>query len=227
MGPAPTPHRTADPRLSGRRAAVLEQLRAAAGARTAGELAAQMSLHPNTVREHLDALVDLALVGREAETPEGRGRPAWRYLALEGPEQDVRVRDYAGLAAALAGQIARTSSDPSGDALVSGSGWGRELAAGRRSAPGSAAGSRREVVALLDELGFAPAADRRAATVRLRQCPLLAAAERYPEVVCSVHLGIVQGALAELGGDPSRASLQAFAEPGACLLELDAAAPGG
>jgi predicted ArsR family transcriptional regulator len=90
------------------------------------------------------------------------------------------------------------------------------------SAP-SALARRREVVAMLEELGFAPSPDARAAVVRLRRCPLLEAAHDYPDVVCGVHLGIVRGALDELGNDPARTertALQPFSEPGACRLDL-------
>jgi predicted ArsR family transcriptional regulator len=82
---------------------------------------------------------------------------------------------------------------------------------------------RREVVTLLEELGFAPNPDARAGVIKLRRCPLLEAAHRYPDVVCGVHLGIVRGALDELGSDPDRTertALQPFSEPGACRLDL-------
>jgi predicted ArsR family transcriptional regulator len=135
---------------------------------------------------------------------------------------DPRVRDYAGLATALAAHIARTSADPAADALEAGVAWGRQLAADRGAeAPGRGrAWARREVVGLLDELGFDPRPDARATTVALRRCPLLDAARRHPEVVCQVHLGIVRGALEVLGGEPARTRLVPFAEPGACRLDL-------
>jgi predicted ArsR family transcriptional regulator len=87
----------------------------------------------------------------------------------------------------------------------------------------SAVGARRRVVALLGELGFDPRPDARSAVVKLRRCPLLEAAHQYPEVVCGVHLGVVRGALDELGNDPDRTertALQSFSEPGACRLDL-------
>jgi predicted ArsR family transcriptional regulator len=76
-------------------------------------------------------------------------------------------------------------------------------------------------VAVLDELGFAPEGDRDNAVVRLTRCPLLDTARRFPDVVCAVHLGIVQGALEEYDADPGSAELYPFSEPGACRLHLD------
>jgi predicted ArsR family transcriptional regulator len=221
MGPAPTDWDDRGPALSESRAAVLSALRAVDGPVAVTDLAVRMSLHPNTVREHLDALLGDGLATREAEPPRGRGRPAWLYTSAE-PTADVRARDYSALAAALARHIDTTSRAPAADALRAGQEWGRELAIEREPARRSQPAVRREVVTMLAELGFSPAAGPGTRVVRLRQCPLLAAAQRFPEVVCSVHLGIVQGAMTELGGHSDRTSMRAFAEPGACVLRMDA-----
>ena len=206
--------------LSASRAAVLEALRAATEPTTLATLGETTGLHQNTLREHLEALVARGLAHRLRAAPSGRGRPAWLYEATD-PEIGVAGSEYAGLAATLAAHIHRTSSDPRADAVAAGRAWGRELArkAGAPDASGAAA-ARRKVVALLDDVGFAPEADDRATTAHLTRCPLLETAKEYPDVVCGVHLGIVRGALEEYGADSSRTDLQPFAEPGACRLEL-------
>jgi predicted ArsR family transcriptional regulator len=213
--------------ISGQRAAVLDRLEQHREPVRINDLAAEMGLHVNTVRQHLEALAERGVVLRERAPSQGRGRPAWVFSAVPGAsEPDPRVRDYAGLAIALSSHIVRTSEDPTGDALEAGRTWGRELAentfgehrAEDRDADG--AGPRRKALQLLDGLGFAPDADTHATTAGLRRCPLLDAATRYPEVVCSVHLGIVRGALDVLGGDPEPTALIPFAEPGACRLNL-------
>ncbi|TQJ50261.1 helix-turn-helix domain-containing protein [Phycicoccus sp. SLBN-51] len=201
-------------------AAVLDQLAAHAGPVTAAALAESSGQHTNTVREHLDALVEAGLATRERAESSGRGRPAWLYAATE--VQQPVVREYAGLATALAMQLARTSTHPRDDAVEAGRAWGEQLAS-ERVTPSSPAGARREVVDLLTGLGFDPTADSRVQTVRLRQCPLIAAAREEPEVVCSVHLGIVRGALESWHTRSDETSLVPFAEPGACLLHLTGA----
>jgi len=145
---------------------------------------------------------------------------------------DGEAREYAALASVLAAQVGRISAQPGADAIEAGRMWGRELVRGSQLSQGqlsgaavspSAVATRRTVVTLLDELGFAPSADARVSVVRLRRCPLLEAAHRNPEVVCSVHLGLVRGALDELGADPGRTeaiALQPFSEPGACRLDM-------
>jgi predicted ArsR family transcriptional regulator len=216
LGPAPAAIRGR--RMSAARASVLEMLQAQSEPTTLAALARSAGLHPNSVREHLEALVAGGLATRSPARPSGRGRPAWLYQATdadpEGPSE------YAGLASALAEAIHHRSPAPAEDALAAGRRWGQDLAHRRGATAGRTA--RHEVVSLLDDLGFAPEADRRAATVRLTRCPLLEAAHRYPDVVCAVHLGLTRGALEEYGTDAESVRLLPFAEPGACLLHLTA-----
>jgi predicted ArsR family transcriptional regulator len=201
--------------LSPSRSAILDHLRAQAEPVTQAALSELTGLHGNTVREHLDALVRAGLARRVRAEPSGRGRPAWLYDATT----EGSVGEYAGLAAALAGSIARTSTDPGKDAAAAGEAWGHELARDRAAATPDRESAGRALPTLLDDLGFAPSQDPEVPSrVRLERCPLLAAAHRHPEVVCGVHLGLVRGALEEYGADPTGSDLVPFAEPGACLL---------
>jgi len=252
LGPRPTPRvRRRLAHLSTARARILEVLTDQPEPCTVTALTALTRQHPNTIREHLDGLVADRLGVRTRAPAQGRGRPAWLYSAAPDVGSEPGSREYAGLASALAAQIARSSLNPFADSVEAGRDWGRELvgrggastatrpaaeeaeaAAGHetknvaRVAPRiatSAIAARRQVVSLLDELGFSPSANARAGVVRLRRCPLLEAANQYPDVVCGVHLGVVRGALDELGADPARTeqtALQPFSEPGACRLDL-------
>lgn len=206
--------------LSKSRAALLELLRGQPGPTTLAELIAATGLHANTLREHLEGLLGQGLVRRHQAEPAGRGRPAWLYEATEddGPAGGP---GYAGLASTLASAIHRSSDSPREDAILAGREWGRELARStNRPMPRTTSDAHRQVVDLLDEMGFAPADNVQRSLVRLTRCPLLEAAHKYPDVVCGVHLGIVRGALEEYGADPSNTDLFAFSEPGACRLEL-------
>ncbi len=179
-------------------------------------LVAVTGLHENTLREHLAALVTRGLVRRLRAEPSGRGRPAWLY---ELTDEDPAQSEYAGLAAVLAATLARTSENPGLVAAAAGEEWGRELARSRGAVPVSPVAARDHVLRLLDDLGFAPESKpQHPADVRLTRCPLLEAAHRHRDVVCAVHHGIVRGALAEYGADPTGSALTPFAEPGACLL---------
>ncbi len=212
LGPRPS----AAPRpLSQARAAVLEQLAEQPGPASLAALTDATGLHANTLRGHLEALVHAGLVRRTRAEPSGRGRPAWLYEV----RADAGYGEYAGLAAALAASIARTSPDPAAEATRAGEEWGRRLAHDRDTSAASPAAARERVVGLLDDLGFGPVPDPVGPElVRLTRCPLLAAAQSHPEVVCRVHLGIVRGALETYDADPTGTTLVPFAEPGACRL---------
>ena len=220
LGPAPAVARGAKP-LSSSRGRLLETLRAQAEPTTLAALAHAAGLHQNTVREHLEALVDQGLAARSPAPPSGRGRPAWLYEATYA-DPDARS-EYAALASALAQAIHHRSPTPVEDAVAAGREWGRDLTQQRGAEPQpSAVAARRQVVELFDDLGFAPETDARAASVRLTRCPLLESAHRYPDVVCGVHLGLTQTALEGYGASSEGVRLVPFAEPAACLLHLTA-----
>ncbi|MFC5996507.1 helix-turn-helix transcriptional regulator [Pseudonocardia hispaniensis] len=225
LGPRPAHPTDRPPALSAARRTVLGALDGQPEPVSLAALAAVTGLHANTLREHLGALTEAGLVRRERAAASGRGRPAWLYSAVSGKELPTGVSEYAGLASALAEAIERTSDSPRDGvvaAVAAGRTWGRQLATDTPLDPARPghAGARRQVVRLLDQLGFAPRPDARDAIVKLTRCPLLEAAHRHPEIVCGVHLGIIRGALDVYGGDTDRVELLAFHEPGACRLDL-------
>jgi predicted ArsR family transcriptional regulator len=82
-----------------------------------------------------------------------------------------------------------------------------------------------EVVHLHEQFGFSPEL-RRAKSgqeIVVRGCPFQELATAYPAVICSVHLGLMKGALAELGTGVEADWLEPFAEPGACVGHLTGA----
>lgn len=192
---------------------------------TTAELVAQVGLHTNTVRTHLQDLVDRGLVAVESVAPSGRGRPAHAYSITDEGRRVPRVNDpafaeYRGLTTAFASYLAARTADPVRESREIGRGWGRQLAT---ELPQDSRTEQEIAVALLARLGFTPVppATDPAEGIALRTCPLLELAQDMPEVICSVHQGLVEGALAERGlGGTVTADLQPFSEPGACRLYL-------
>jgi predicted ArsR family transcriptional regulator len=172
-----------------------------------------------TVRFHLGSLVADGVAERVEAAPAGPGRPQVLFAATRAmdPHGPTHYRVLATvLVDALAGR-----PDAAGRAVEAGRAW----AAGSVPAPArpvSAARAVSRTVALLDDLGFAPSVRTRGGRrqVVLRRCPFLDLATRHPTVVCSVHLGIMQGALARMGGPAVVDQLQPFAEPGHCVAHL-------
>jgi predicted ArsR family transcriptional regulator len=216
-------------RLSTSRSAVLAKLRDQPEPVTLAALVRLTGSHENTVREHMDGLIRAGLVRRYRADPVGRGRPAWLYATTEPGDSDA---EYAGLAAALARTIVRTSDRPVQTAALAGEEWGHELARGHPAASAGPVEARGRVLTVLDDLGFECATDDRSPDrVRLTRCPLLEVAYRHTDVVCAFHVGIVRGVLRESGADPTGTRLFPFAEPHACALMLprtaDRASHGG
>ena len=72
------------------------------------------------------------------------------------------------------------------------------------------------------QLGFDPelAGDEADRQIRLRACPFRAAARADPEVICAVHVGLLQGILTRLGAPPTTARLLPVVGPELCLAQL-------
>ena len=188
------------------------------------ELADTVNLHPNTVRQHLDQLVEAGLVVRDTAPPIGRGRPALRYAAKPGSDEQDPVA-YRVLAGVLAEQLALLP-DGVGVARTAGERWGRAMAyEAMGTAPASNAIGR--LVELLDAAGFAPEAPvAEGGPIRLRHCPFGTLARDHGEVVCGIHLGLMRGVLRELDAPFDALRLEPFVGPSLCLAHLGGG-PGG
>ncbi|HVA85158.1 MAG TPA: helix-turn-helix domain-containing protein [Candidatus Saccharimonadales bacterium] len=201
--------------------AVLRQSRRPMGVR---ELADAVDLHANTVREHLDQLVEVGLAAREIAPPTGRGRPKLRYAAApEAVDEDPQA--YRTLARVLADELARLP-DAAGASVDAGEHWGESIVTGTPPAA-DATGAVRRIVELLDDAGFAPETPTRPGEpIRLRHCPFGILARDRPDVVCGVHLGLMRGALRELGAPLDAVRLEPFVAPDLCIAHLGSRSDG-
>ena len=204
-------------RLTRSQQAVLDALRDQPDLVEMEALARYLGRHPNTLRDHLAALLGADLVVRYKAPSEGRGRPRWRYGAA-GPAE---VDENAEFAAALAWRVAHREPDPLAATREVARRWADDvitrLGLTRRQTPRA---GREQVVFALDELGYAPRADDRVDVVELTRCPMLQVASDVPEVVCTVHVGLAEELLGASGADPTRVTLKPFASPGVCTLRL-------
>lgn len=204
------------------RAHVLDLLRAAGSPAGVRDIADQAGLHPNTARFHLDALVDAGLAARAPKERTTPGRPSMAYRAVAGGEPMGRRR-YRLLAEMLTSLIAGMLPKPGEAAEEAGREWGRYLTEPPPPYQRLDAGEAVEkLTATLAEIGFAPEAvtDGTQYQLRLRQCPFREVAENHQDVVCQLHLGLMQGALAQMRAPVTADRLQPFAEPGLCIAYL-------
>lgn len=187
------------------------------------ELADHLDVHVNTVRTNLGILEDAGLVASEPEPRDRPGRPRLVYRATEADDPDSGG-GYRFLAEVLTGWLAATEADPAGAGRDAGRAWGRHLV--DRPAPLTTPDvddALDRLVGLLDEVGFAPevdASDPDSPRVLLRRCPFLDVARDHQDVVCSIHLGLMRGALDELGVDLEVVDLLPFVEPSLCVADL-------
>ncbi len=211
----------------GRRREVLALLRASASPLSIAEIAEHLQVHPNTVRFHLGALTGTGQVERADTAPSGPGRPPLVFRARSGMDA-AGPRNYQLLAAVLANGLA-AGPDPAAVAVDAGRRWGARLT-GRATPAGSADGGVRWLVGLLGDLGFAPEWPMPEGPERigLRHCPFLEVAGSAPDVVCRVHLGLMQGAMTALDAPVRVDALEPFVAPDLCLAHLSGpAAPRG
>jgi predicted ArsR family transcriptional regulator len=193
------------------RTAIVEALRAERHGLDAAALADRLGLHANTVRWHLGLLGDEGLVSSEPVRNGGRGRPTVVFRLT--PDGIARDRDeYRLLATMLTAAVADTP-DGAARAYATGTAWGRDL--GHGVEPGGAVDA---VVELLDDQGFAATVDGE--TIEMRRCPFWALAASHPQVVCTLHHGLIDGALEAAGTDERVGELQPFVEPRLCVARL-------
>jgi predicted ArsR family transcriptional regulator len=213
--------------LTGRRREIVTVLRGAGSPLSIAEIAHRLGVHPNTARFHLDALLHAGHVEQVEAARGGPGRPPLVYRARSGMDP-AGPRSYRLLAAILAGELAADPDAPA-RAIDAGRAWGAGLAdasaaSGRLTSEQAIAG----LVALLEDLGFAP--ERRPSAgggqLGLRHCPFLELVESGGGIVCWLHLGLMQGAMTALGAPVTVERLDPFAEPDLCLAHLGARAEG-
>lgn len=208
------------------RVVLLTRLRGAGRPLDARELAETTGLHVSTVRFHLEVLARAGMVASEFEHRPQRGRPrqVWRAVAqsVVGPEGGYRM-----LAEVLAGYLETSTAKPGAVGEEIGEAWGMRLARSRGDdeAPGLA-----RLVRIMSELGFSPEVVEGTSEteLRLHSCPFLAVATENPRLVCSAHLGLLRGALAETGVPLIATQLDPLVEPSLCVAHLrKAGAVGG
>ncbi len=208
---------------------ILDLIHGAAAPMSVSEVAQRLDVHPSTARFHLEALVGEGVLDRVSDHPTGPGRPPIGYRARPGLARGS-VRHYRVLAEILLGNLRSTHDDPAAAAAAAGRVWGAHLVPRPppfRAVDDATAGDH--LMAMLDDLDFAPELDTdgegRPRRIRLRHCPFRELADPHRDIVCPLHLGLMQGALEELAAPVTVSTLEPFAEPTACLAHLVATTP--
>lgn len=220
--------------LGASRARALQVLRDSAHPLGVREVATLLDVHPNTARVHLDGLVDVGLAAPEQEKLDAPGRPRTVYAAVPGSAQAGR-RNFSMLSTILTSLVATSVPDPVDASLEAGRAWGRYLS--DRPVPYQRVDAEQTLGRLrdvLDEVGFDPERDEGVATeradapraLRLRNCPFREVATSHPQVACTIHLGLMQGALEEMDSPLTVDRLEPFVQPALCVAHISPVADG-
>ncbi|MEO6533380.1 MAG: hypothetical protein ABIO06_07380 [Pseudolysinimonas sp.] len=194
---------------SGTRRLILDTLRASTVPLGAQSLAGELGLHVTTTRFHLDQLERVSLVRRQTGMQQRRGRPSVLYTPTGEPRGDAA---RAGFIDVLVDALGDQPDGPAASAE-----------AGRRWADSIdlPVHNRGAVTELLESLGFEPEPD--GDTIRLRSCPFRDPARAHPEIVCSVHRGLLERVVQNSDGSSDHEiRLIPFVEPELCLVTLTA-----
>jgi predicted ArsR family transcriptional regulator len=174
--------------------------------RSTADIADTLGLHPNTIRPHLERMREVGLLEVEIDSRGTVGRPTNRYsVASDAPSLGLEPPAFPALAGMLA-QVAAQSQPAIEDVTEVGRRQGRAAAlregriSGSPAKPTTARACAAALIAELANLGFDPAgeiggtdAEASDATIAFAHCPFRELAEIYPQLVCNLHRGIVEG----------------------------------
>ncbi len=182
------------------RYAIYLELARATTPRSTADVAEALELHPNTVRPHLERMRDVGLLDVAVDGKGSVGRPQHRYsLAADAPSLGLEPPAFPLMAGLLANVAA--SCGPDADAVAAvGRAHGRHAGAVHAAVDtGSCVAAVRAEMA---DLGFDPVEETDGAitTIAFTHCPYQQLAEAFPELVCHLHRGVVEGMVEVLGG---------------------------
>lgn len=187
------------------RYAIYLEIARSAAPRSTADIADTLGLHPNTIRPHLERMREVGLLDVEIDSRGTVGRPTNRYsVAADAPSLGLEPPAFPTLAGMLA-QVAVQSLPAVEDITEVGRRQGRVAALRSASGgprPTTARACASALMAELANLGFDPAGeidtngageDIGTASIAFAHCPFRELAEIYPQLVCNLHRGIVEG----------------------------------
>jgi predicted ArsR family transcriptional regulator len=170
--------------------------------RTIAELTDATGLHANTVREHLQRLIEGGYVVGVREHRTTRGRPRVLYSAVTDATTSP-VAQRKARAAAERGDLMR-----------------RVMPSGPTDLPDEAVHQLDALIDDLGEAGFDPLVDEDALTVDLTPCRYASEQPEHRETLCAVHLGLMDAVLVQSGGPLRVDRLAPTCDPTQCVVHL-------
>jgi predicted ArsR family transcriptional regulator len=213
------------------RVGILEALRGADEPLDARQLAGSVGLHVNTVRSHLRQLEGAALVRARRDAQGKPGRPRIVFESTGRAETGFgQASAYRLLAEVLARSVTSEARTATREAEAAACSAARTLASADMPAEPASDEARttpglHRVMHLLSTLGFDPVAQREqdADEIVMRSCPFDGLGDAALELACSVHRGLIRGALDEHARTEASALVELRPKPGRCVARVAAA----
>ena len=205
------------PQVESSRTRLLSTLRGADRVMRVDELCAALGLSANAVRFQLARLIAAGAVRNERPPTTGPGRPPLAYRAVSEEAVDDAAA-YRSLARVLGDALGRLATPD--EVAEIGERWARHHRPLPPTPDDGPAAALERVVALLDDLGFAPVPAEDGQTVALHRCTYSELAIEQPQVVCALHLGMVRGAMGDLAGDVSLSLTPVLDGSAPCVLRI-------
>ncbi|MDR0783306.1 MAG: hypothetical protein LBE83_06055 [Propionibacteriaceae bacterium] len=207
----------------GRRTHIIQILRDTKEPISVAEVATMVGIHPNTARFHLESLADAGMANRETAEITGPGRRRVLYSGTLPNQTHERAQGYRLLAQILTSTIVAKFPEVDEEMYEAGLEWGSYLTS--RPAPFEVldeAEIAQRVLNKLDALWFAPEwAPYPGPHLIFHNCPFMESARSAPGLVCRLHAGMINGALAELRSTQRVARLNPVVAPHLCRAWLE------
>ena len=186
---------------AGRRTHIIRLLRDAKTPLTVEQVAKKVGLPSNATRFHLEALVDAGMATREAQSRTTPGRPKVAYLGTLPNQTHEREQGFRLLAEFMSAAIAQRNENAGDWMYQVGLEWGRYISC-QPEGEVDEADVMASLVEKLDALWFAPEVlGKDQPRLVLHNCPFTDLTRRYPQVVCQLHAGMINGSLEEMGSE--------------------------
>lgn len=184
---------------SGYRTRVIQLLRDSKVPVCVDEVADRIGTTVGIARYHLESLADAGMADRVRQERTTRGRPKVLYAGTLPNQTHERAQGYRLLAEALTSALVAQVPDAEAVLSAAGRAWGARMVYPAVAAgPQAEADRQAELIAKLAALWFAPEVVGDG-TLVLHHCPFPEAFRSRLSAVASLHRGLIDGALAELG----------------------------
>ncbi|MDO5031960.1 metalloregulator ArsR/SmtB family transcription factor [Corynebacterium sp.] len=212
-------------RLSPKQREVLTTLQNYPQGAKAADIAADMSMHVNTARGHLDELVQAGAVRVATSPAKGRGRPSLIFQ-VRVPDNRSVAEEYITLISVLAEMLAdkdQLDDFASEQAREIGRSWANSTLAGGKAQPGALLSLYRK----MRDMGFDPVFSHAEyqhngeATMELHACPFVAAGVKPSPFVCGIHAGFLDQT-AKNSGENLHLELLPKSGNGVCCVNVNA-----